>query len=272
MPNCPIVACRMTDRDVVEKVAALFGTAVMAIDKGRYRTEFAATLKGERAVMFMRDIKPLMGERRQEAIEAALHGYQPPARKLSFDVAEEIRRRAAGDESVASLARAYLVARQTIYPILDDRIYTAPPSRPWRDCVPALPPKVETPPWMSPAELHWLAGWLEGEGSFQAPPPSKPRCPRISVQAKDRDVVAEAGRLLQIKPTLEKARREHWSPIWRVLLQGRRAVALMLTLESLMGKRRREQIQAAIAATARASTTDRKTPKPQHSKGSELWA
>lgn len=80
----------MTDRDVVERVATQFGTAVMANDKGRYRTEFAATLKGERAVAFMRDIKPLMGERRQEAIDSALQCYCPPARKLNFEAAEEI--------------------------------------------------------------------------------------------------------------------------------------------------------------------------------------
>jgi len=57
----------MTDRDVVERVAKLFGTKVLAIDKGRYRTEYAATLKGSRAVAFMADIKPLMGSRRQRA-------------------------------------------------------------------------------------------------------------------------------------------------------------------------------------------------------------
>lgn len=102
----------MTDRDVVERVATEFGTAVMAIDKGKYRTEFAATLKGRRAVELMADIKPLMGERRQRAIDSALGCYRPPARKLDFKTAEE------------------------------------------------------TPSWMSPQELHWLAGWLEGEGSF----------------------------------------------------------------------------------------------------------
>jgi hypothetical protein len=52
----------MTDRDVVERVAALFGTAVMENDKGRYRTEFGATVKGKGAVTFMRDIEPLMGK------------------------------------------------------------------------------------------------------------------------------------------------------------------------------------------------------------------
>ncbi len=51
----------MTDRDVIEHAAACFGTKVLAIDKGRYRTEYATFAKGSRAVKFMMDMRPLMG-------------------------------------------------------------------------------------------------------------------------------------------------------------------------------------------------------------------
>jgi hypothetical protein len=156
----------MTDRDVVERVAQQFGTAVMAIDKGRYRTEFAATLKGERAVAFMADIRPLMGMRRQQAIDAAFGSYRPPARKLNFEIASEIRRRASMGESVTSLAVEYGVARQTIYPILKDQIYRAPPSRPWRTSNLELP-RVDTP-LLDVAARASLAGWLAG-GRGQLP-------------------------------------------------------------------------------------------------------
>jgi hypothetical protein len=252
MPNCPIVSCRMTDRDVVERVAQQFGTAVVAIDKGKYRTEFAATLKGERAVAFMADIRPLMGTRRRQAIDSAVSCYRPQVRKLSFEIAEEIRRRAAAGGSVASLATEYEVARQTIYPILKGEIYRAPPSRPWRNSDLELP-RVNTPSWMSPAELHWLAGWLEGEGSFLAPPPSNVGRPRISGQARDKDVVAEVGRLFRIKALLDRSgqlRNPEWSAMWRVLLQGQRAAALMLALEPLMGRRRQEKIRRALTLAA----------------------
>jgi hypothetical protein len=252
MPNCPIVSCRMTDRDVVERVAQLFDTAVMAIDKGKYRTEFAATLKGKRAVALMADIRPLMGERRQHAIDSAVSCYRPQIRKLSFEIAEEIRRRAAAGNSVASLAMEYDVARQTIYPIVRGDIYRAPPSRPWRYADPELP-KVDTPHWMSPAELHWLAGWLEGEGSFLAPPPSNLGRPRISGQARDKDVVSEVGRLLRIKPIFDRSgqlRNPEWSAMWRVLLQGRRAAVLMLALKPLVGRRRQEKIRVALTLAA----------------------
>jgi hypothetical protein len=247
-PNCPVVSCRMTDRDVVERVAERFGTAVLSNDKGRYRTEYAAVLKGSGAVAFMADIKPLMGIRRQQAIDEAIGSYTPPTRKLNFSDAEEIRRRSVSGESVSSLARFYKVARQTIHPILQGRIYRMPPSRPWR-VTDDVPREAITPPDISSEELHWLAGWLEGEGSFMAPPPSDPRRPRISAQARDKDVVAEAGRLFRIKPVFDKSvqrRNPSWSAIWRVLLQGNRAIGLMLALEPLMGVRRRDQIRAAV--------------------------
>lgn len=203
----------MTDQDVVERVAKQFGPKVTAIDKGKYRTEFAATLKGERAAAFMTDIKPLVGTRRQQAIDAALSCYHRPTRKLDFETAEEIRQRFAVGESVSSLARAYNVTRQTIYPILTHCIYRAPSHRPWRTEAP-MPAMIDSPQWMSPWEIHWLAGWLEGEGSFLAPPPSDPGRPRISGVTKDRDVAIEVARLLRVKPchdNSERIRSHGWS-------------------------------------------------------------
>jgi hypothetical protein len=97
----------MTDRDVVERVASCFGSKVLAIDRGSHRTEYAATLKGARGVAFMSDIRCLMGERRQGAINAAVRSHRPPMRKLDFAAAEEIRHRFAKGEGVSSLARHY---------------------------------------------------------------------------------------------------------------------------------------------------------------------
>lgn len=249
MPNCPIVACRMTDRDVVGRVAACFGTKVMAINKGRYRTEYAATLKGARAVAFMSDIKPLMGERRQAAIEAAILCYSPPKRKLDFAAAEQIRHRFAKGESVSSLARFYEVAPQTIRPILQGRIYHSATSTPWRRASAGLP-DLAAPSGISPAEFYWLTGWLEGEGSFLAPPPSDPRRPRISAQAKDQDVVAEAARLCRVTPSHDRSKRilaKGWSPTWKVLVRGARAITFMLALKPGLGARRRKQIESALS-------------------------
>ncbi len=250
LPNCPIVACRMTDRDIVERVAACFGTKVLAIDRGRYRTEYATTVKGSRAVTFMTDIRPLMGSRRQLAIEAAIQAYNPPQRKLDFEAAEEIRRRSACGETISSLARAFRVTPQTIRPLLRSEIYVSAPLMPWRDVTLALP-NVVPPAGVSQTELYWLAGWLEGEGSFMAPAPSDPRRPRISAQAKDKDVVAEASRLCRVTPSRynpERARVNSWSPTWRLLLRGTRATLFMERLRPTLGVRRRRQIDTALTA------------------------
>ena len=191
-PRSPVMRCMMTDRDVIERVAKLFGTGVAVHSKGEHRTAYAATLKGVGAVALMRDLKPIMGSRRRAAIERAISAHVPPRYKLCFTDAEEIRKRAAEGEPVARLARSYRVAPQTIRPILQRHIYRSPPARPWRAAGIGLP-EATPPPGVSLAEFYWLAGWLEGEGSFLAPPPSDPRRPRISAQARDQDVVVKVG-------------------------------------------------------------------------------
>jgi hypothetical protein len=249
-PKGPIVSCRMTDRDVVERVAEMFGTRVVSIDKRPFRTEYAAVLKGSRAVLLMSDLRPMMGRRRGAAIDAAIRRFSPPARKLDFRKAEEIRHRHASGQSVSGLAESYGVARQTIHPILKRRIYRAPPPTRWRDTPEFLSELSSPPDGFSLPEFLWLAGWLEGEGSFVAPPPSDPGRPRIWGQTRDRDVVGEAGRLLEIKPLSHiDPRNPNWSRTWRVLKQGRRATVLMEALRPLMGQRRRYQIDRALRAT-----------------------
>jgi hypothetical protein len=158
----------MTDRDVIDRVAERFGTAVIVIDKGRYRTEYAATIKGSRAARLMTDIRPMMGAPRRAAIDQALALFVPPERKLRYAKAEDIRRQQAGGASAASLARRYRVSHPTIRRVLSGRIYAEPPSTPWRDPAGWLP-NLTPPVALSALELYWLAGWPEGEGSFVAP-------------------------------------------------------------------------------------------------------
>ena len=84
-PRHPVIRCSMTDRDVVERVAVMFGTTVLAIDKGRYRTEYATTIRASRVVALMGDLRGGMGARRAAAIDAAVSAHIGPDRKLSFD-------------------------------------------------------------------------------------------------------------------------------------------------------------------------------------------
>jgi hypothetical protein len=249
----PIISCGMTDRDVVEQVATAFGTSVRVIRKARYRDEFRAVAKGARAVRLMTDLKPLMGDRRRTAIGRALEAHAPSTRKLSFGTAEEIRRRHWSGETAAALARAFGVTHPTIRAILTREIYSRPEPAPWRSSENDFSSAV-VPSEFSTAEFLWLAGWLEGEGSFLAPPPSSPRGARIQAQARDRDVVDEVARLLDVRVGLHIDRRNPaWSPMWRVLLQWGRAVRLMKMLQPIMGARRANQIQAALEATNEAT-------------------
>jgi hypothetical protein len=55
-----------------------------------------------------------------------------------------------------------------------------------------VPKTIELDP-IDDADLHWLAGLLEGEGTFIAGPPSAPRSPAVQVAMVDRDIVERAG-------------------------------------------------------------------------------
>lgn len=96
-------------------------------------------------------------------------------------------------------------------------------------------------------DLHWLAGLLEGEGSFMAGPPSNPRSPRLVVSMTDEDVIARAARLIGRKPCSWQAPVKHWKRTYMVRVTGARAVAWMTALRPLMGERRQAQIDRALA-------------------------
>ncbi|MEA2332263.1 MAG: hypothetical protein QOH58_2401 [Thermoleophilaceae bacterium] len=98
------------------------------------------------------------------------------------------------------------------------------------------------------SELYWLAGLLEGEGSFLAGPPSAPRSAAVQLSMADRDTVDRAARLLDCAVTVIPARRDGWRTGYSARVRGPRAVEWMERLRPLMGSRRREQIDRAIAS------------------------
>ena len=94
-------------------------------------------------------------------------------------------------------------------------------------------------PSISERELHWLAGLLEGEGSFLAAPPSRPRSPCVQVLMVDRDIIERAGGLFGTGVYMIPPRREGWSTTYSARIRGTRAVLWMHRLRPLMGERRR---------------------------------
>jgi hypothetical protein len=96
---------------------------------------------------------------------------------------------------------------------------------------------------MTDIELSWLAGLLEGEGSFLMPPPSKSNSPRIALQMTDRDVVERAAHLMGVNYIHEKdPKKEGWKVTYRICVQGSRAMELMWLLRPYMGERRASKI------------------------------
>ncbi len=72
-----LVQVGMTDRDVIERAAALMGTAF----RGPYRQKshqpiYQTAARGQTAVALMRELLPLMGERRQGRIRQSLADWQ----------------------------------------------------------------------------------------------------------------------------------------------------------------------------------------------------
>jgi hypothetical protein len=100
------------------------------------------------------------------------------------------------------------------------------------------------------ADLHWLAGLLEGEGTFMTGPPSSPRLPVIAVNMTDEDVMARLGRIFERKVQVVRPRNVRWRTSYQVRVNGRDAVRWMSLLKPLMGSRRQAQIDRALASYA----------------------
>jgi hypothetical protein len=103
---------------------------------------------------------------------------------------------------------------------------------------------------ISDADLHWLAGLLEGEGTFMVGPPSSPGLPIIAVNMTDQDVMARLGRIFERKVQVVRPRNARWQTSYQLRVTGGRAVRWMILLRPLMGARRQTQIDRALASYA----------------------
>jgi hypothetical protein len=105
-------------------------------------------------------------------------------------------------------------------------------------------------PSIPTAELHWLAGLLEGEGTFMVGPPSSSRLPVIAVNMTDHDVMDRLGRIFERKVHVVRPRNVRWRTSYQVRVNGSEAVRWMRLLRPLMGSRRQAQIERALASYA----------------------
>lgn len=96
---------------------------------------------------------------------------------------------------------------------------------------------------MTEIDTAWLAGLLEGEGSFMWHMPS----PTISLHMTDRDVVERVSLIFgrRLRGPYRHKNPKH-KPYWCASLGGPKALELMTTILPRMGERRTKQINAVI--------------------------
>jgi len=97
-------------------------------------------------------------------------------------------------------------------------------------------------------DFHWLAGVLEGEGTFLAASPSSPGVPVVRVSMTDRDVIERIGALWGRAVIELPRRRPHHKVPYVTTLKGSSSVRLMTVLAPHMSRARGHQIERAIAS------------------------
>lgn len=98
--------------------------------------------------------------------------------------------------------------------------------------------------------FFWLAGLLEGEGSFLRPSPSRPYEPKVDVEMTDEDVIRRVATLLGVSYRKRDRGRPKARMTYHVRVVGGKAVALMWRLKPYLSARRQAQITRAIEAYA----------------------
>jgi hypothetical protein len=107
---------------------------------------------------------------------------------------------------------------------------------------------------MTSEETAWVAGLLEGEGSF-----SRKKAittagrvlyyPQVSCGSTDEDVIEKLARIVGAGRTYYRAREEeqNWKPVWEWYLRKTRlAVELCVAIWPHLSSRRRDQIETMI--------------------------
>ena len=114
---------------------------------------------------------------------------------------------------------------------------------------------------MEQRPLYWLAGILEGEGTFLSGPPSSPNSPVARISMTDRDIVARAAVLLDRAVTPERARKVHYKPPYITQIKGVEAVGLMRAVRPVLGLDRQRQIDKVLAVWAPRRIRSRTEPE-----------
>lgn len=125
---------------------------------------------------------------------------------------------------------------------------------------------------MTPTEIAWLAGLLEGEGSFGNYSKKTMVDLRVQLAMGDLDVVEKAAAVVGGAPIYtydrkgQKGFRDHHKPQHKITLRGYQAARVMQAILPYMGRRRSEKIEELLVAwyTRKARTRERGLPPTCH--------
>jgi len=103
------------------------------------------------------------------------------------------------------------------------------------------------------ASMAWLAGLIEGEGSFYFGD-----TPTIEIQMTDEDVIQRAAALANVHVRAPyRCKKGNRKLVYSFCVCGTKAIALMMTLYSFMGSRRREKMREVIRKWGQMRNTPR---------------
>ena len=116
----------MTDKDVIERVSRLLGAGIYVVPTARrnsvWKHSYRVILRSNRAVQLMLQLKPLMGMRRQQQIEAAIaarNAALSTRRRSNYKLTPAQRRSIAerldNGERAVDLAAEFGIAREYVY-------------------------------------------------------------------------------------------------------------------------------------------------------------
>lgn len=93
-------------------------------------------------------------------------------------------------------------------------------------------------------DIYWLAGMIEGEGHFRTVVTNT--TPVMSFGSSDFDIALRVSTLVDCPIRYHAPKKVHYKPMFRVDVTGRKAVGWMLTLYSILGKRRQQRIRGIL--------------------------
>ncbi len=254
-------------------------------EKG-WKQSYEAKMTGIRAIALMNALRPLMGTRRQTQIDNAIASYKgDQLHALSPERRAELQQRARSGENVLELAKEFGVSKSYSYYVRNgeheprghssvverhpSKVYVVGSNPTTRSedwghssmaeqlahneldlgsspSAPTTTLLVNFPLQIQPTTLYWLAGILEGEGSFMAGSPSSPNTPKIVITTTDEDIAERVAQIFGVKCHQVSARREGAKIPYMVSLRSSTAHDFMRALYPLMSQRRQSQIEKAL--------------------------